>query len=126
MRNQMMMMLRSRSAAWILGLGLALSAACGSEGAPTGTGSGSIVVRNQSTGVTVSDLRIYRCDASNAGPNRLSGMLNPGTEVSVSVSAGCYEVRAFPADNLNQTTRVFSNVAVASGETETLVVTDTP
>ncbi|MGR3541155.1 MAG: hypothetical protein ACU0BS_06970 [Hasllibacter sp.] len=77
--------------------GQAPGAPGGSGGAPLVAGAGptgTVTVRNATSGA-ITGLTAARCGSDDPGPNRLpAGGIAPGAEHSLTVSAGCWDVRA--------------------------------
>lgn len=85
------MLWRALAPLWLTGA--LASAGCDGGGGTESVGTGTIIVQNR-TEYPIVDLRIFSCDADNAGPNRLIsiGYIEASAERAFPVSAGCWRV----------------------------------
>ena len=109
------------------------TAACGGDNdggstgpTPTPTGEATVTVVNHASTGTVLFLRYRPCGASGWSSDVLgSSVLSGGEQTSWTVSAGCYDVRATPAE-VGLDYLYFNGVQVGSGEAKTLEITAFP
>ncbi|HUR94309.1 MAG TPA: hypothetical protein VMY76_06985 [Gemmatimonadales bacterium] len=120
-----------RSLPFVAMLALA-TAACGGDDGSTGpspspsTGDATVTVVNHAPTGSVLFLRYRACGASAWGTDVLgSSVLSGGEQISWQLAAGCYDVRATPAE-VGLDYLYFNSVQLDAGETETLEITAFP
>jgi hypothetical protein len=120
-----------RSIPLVAALATLVTAACGGDGAdstgpgPT-TSEATVTVVNHAPTGTVLFLRYRACGSSQWGADVLgSGVLGSGEQTSWTVTAGCYDVRATPAE-VGLDYLYFNGVQVGAGEAKTLEITAFP
>jgi hypothetical protein len=109
------------------------TAACGGDNdggstgpTPTPAGEATVTVVNHAPSGTVLFLRYRPCGASGWSSDVLgSSVLSVGEQTSFSVSAGCYDVRATPAE-VGLDYLYFNSVQIDAGESEMLEITAFP
>jgi hypothetical protein len=109
------------------------TAACGGDGddsstgpTPTPSGNATVTVVNHASTGTVLFLRYRACGSSSWGADVLgASVLSGGEQTSFGLTAGCYDVRATPAE-VGLDYLYFNSVQLDAGESETLEITAFP
>jgi hypothetical protein len=120
-----------RSLPLVAALATLVTAACGGDGedstgpGPT-TSEATVTVVNHAPTGSVLFLRYRACGSSQWGADVLgAGILGSGEQKSWTVTPGCYDVRATPAE-VGLDYLYFNGVQVGAGEAKTLEITAFP